>query len=449
VSGAGRTLIIAPWGQPAFWRTATYLLDDIKIDSCTSLTAVVEGFGDESDVVILTLDSLLDEYLKKGEGKCYECYDSYRDLVKKSADAKTYDEALNTLKEFVKDFVKCLGLSIEPYVVVCPAVGSPGNIWRFTGHPTDFEAVALYHLGKLCIEKPYTRLVLDLTHGVNFMPAVTLKLAEKLASIILAAHMGSVASLEEGVELQVYNSDPLPSGAAVNNLNINRIMKDRIKTIIAPHDLPKRLIRHRTKEIEQAEELLRINEKYLNAVQLPLSAIYYPLPLALCEMVFQNPAIQQPATILEDAFNLWYSHVKIGGGEVDRLLGVDPDAVYALYLVEAFGRRLKAEVKPPPTVEDFKKLAKLYKVVNKSFYYLIMDEISHIERSLDVLGGWMPLHYLYSEDVEKRADKRIMIAHAGLQKELVEVNSLKQLRYRRDVSEILREAGLLVSAVEG
>jgi hypothetical protein len=42
-----------------------------------------------------------------------------------------------------------------------------------------------------------------------------------------------------------------------------------------------------------------------------------------------------------------------------------------------------------------------------------------------------------------------MVAHAGLQKELVEVNSLKQLRYRRDVSEILREAGLLVSAVEG
>jgi len=419
------------------------------VDSCTSLTAIVRRFVNEADIVLLALDSLLDEYPKKGEGKCYECYDSYRDLVKKSANAKTYDEALNTLKEFVKEFVKCLGLLIEPYVVICPAVGSPGNIWRFIGHPTDFETIALYHIGKLCIEKPYTRLVLDLTHGVNFMPAVTLKLAEKLASIILAAHMGSVASLEEGVELQVYNSDPLPSGAAVNNLNINRIMKDRIKTIIAPHELPKRLIRHRKKEIKQAEELRRINEKYLNAVQLPLSAIYYPLPLALCETVFQNPAIQQPATILEEAFNLWYSHVKIGGGEVDRLLGVDPDAVYALYLVEAFGRRLKAEVKPPPTVEDLKKLAKLYKVVNKSFYYLITNEISHIERGLAVLGGWIPLHFLYSEDVEKRADTRIMIAHAGLQKELVEVNSLKQLRYRRDVSEILREAGLLVSAVEG
>jgi CRISPR-associated protein Csx1 len=167
--------------------------------------------------------------------------------LKKSANAKTYDEALNTLKEFVKEFVKCLGLLIEPYVVICPAVGSPGNIWRFTGHPTDFEATALYHLGKLCIEKPCTRLVLDLTHGVNFMPAVTLKLAEKLASIILAAHMGSVASLEDGVELHVYNSDPASPGSTANKLNINRIMKDKIKTITAPHDLPKRLIRNRTK----------------------------------------------------------------------------------------------------------------------------------------------------------------------------------------------------------
>jgi hypothetical protein len=42
-----------------------------------------------------------------------------------------------------------------------------------------------------------------------------------------------------------------------------------------------------------------------------------------------------------------------------------------------------------------------------------------------------------------------MIAHAGLQKELVQVNSLKQLKYRRDVSEILHEAGLLVLTVEG
>jgi hypothetical protein len=83
-------------------------------------------------------------------------------------------------------------------------------------------------------------------------------------------------------------------------------------------------------------------------------------------------------------------------------VGVDPDAVYALYLVEAFGRRLKAEVKYPPTVEGLKKLAKLYKVVNKSFYYLIMDEISHIERGLGVLGGWMPMHYLYSMDIEKK-----------------------------------------------
>jgi CRISPR-associated protein Csx1 len=325
------------------------------VDSCTSLTAIVRRFVNEADIVLLALDSLLDEYPKKGEGKCYECYDSYRDLVKKSANAKTYDEALNTLKEFVKEFVKCLGLLIEPYVVICPAVGSPGNIWRFIGHPTDFETIALYHIGKLCIEKPYTRLVLDLTHGVNFMPAVTLKLAEKLASIILAAHMGSVASLEDGVELHVYNSDPASPGSTANKLNINRIMKDKIKTITAPHDLPQRLIRHRTKEIERAEELRRINEDYLNAVLLPLSVIYYPLPLALCETLLQNQASQQTAKIMEEAFNLWYSHVKSGCGNIDRLLGIDPDSVYALYLVEAFGRRLKAEVKYPPTVNNLKK----------------------------------------------------------------------------------------------
>jgi CRISPR/Cas system-associated protein Csx1 len=88
VSSLGRALIIAPLGQPASWRTTTYLLDDIEVDSCTSLTAIVRRFVNEADIVFLALDNLLDEYPKKGEGKCYECYDSYRDLVKKSANAK-------------------------------------------------------------------------------------------------------------------------------------------------------------------------------------------------------------------------------------------------------------------------------------------------------------------------------------------------------------------------
>jgi len=58
-----------------------------------------------------------------------------------------------------------------------------------------------------------------------------------------------------------------------------------------------------------------------------------------------------------------------------------------------------------------------------------MDEVSRIERSL-----------CFSDDkkVEKRPNKRVMIAHAGLQRWLIEVNKLKQLRYRRDVSEIVK-----------
>jgi len=440
----GRTLVVAPWGQPALWREAIYDLDGRKMESCTSLGLFIEHFGGENvDVAILALDSLADEFIgQKSDSRCYTCYEKFRDYIKKSAAARSYIELRRGLTGFVKQFVKCLELPCDPFVIICPAVGRPGGKWEFSGAPSDFEAVALYELGKRYIEKAYTRIVLDLSHGVNFMPAVTLKLAGKLASLILAAHEG----LQDGVELQVYNSDPRPSLDEAPRLNINLVSKDRVKTILAPHQLSSRLLD--TKERYLFTERGRLNVEYLAMVKLPVSAIYYPLPLALCETVPQASSSPGSLQLLDKAFTLWCESVRIGDKLVKRLIKLDPDAVYALLLTEAVRMRLRG-VGRPPTLEDIKKLAELYNVVNESFYYLIMDEISRVERSLSYFTntGWVPLSKLFSEDGERgmNPDKRIMIAHAGLQMELVEVNiHTKQLRYRIDVKDTLDKAGLLL-----
>jgi CRISPR-associated protein Csx1 len=444
--GSGRTLIIAPWGQPAVWSTASYVLEKTEIESCTSLMAVVQHFGNEADVVILTLDSLLDEYTGQKTGRCFECYSRHRDLVKKSANAKTYVELRNILQEFVKEFVKCLGLFCDPFVVICPSIGSPGGNWKFIGAPSDFEAVALYELGKRCIETTYTRIILDLTHGVNFMPAVTLKLAGELASLILAAHGGGERGFENGVELRVYNSDPWISVGGVPRLNLNLVHKDRIKTILTPHQLSSKLLDTSEENLFMVKN--KFNADYLNMVRLPFSAIYYPLPLALCETFRRVGDSPSPLQLLDRALIYWCEHVNLVDKLVERLIKLDPDAVYALLLVEAVSRRLEG-LERPPSLEDIKKLANLYKVVNESFYYLIMDEIGNVERNLNFLrdSGWILLSHLLGEDEGREAppNKRIMIAHAGLQKEFVEINlHTKQLRYRADVRDILYDAGLLL-----
>ena len=63
----------------------------------------------------------------------------------------------------------------------------------------------LYELGSVVLNREYDEIVLDLTHGINFMPALTLRVAYRLASILLVAYreLG-----KRGIRILVYNSDP-------------------------------------------------------------------------------------------------------------------------------------------------------------------------------------------------------------------------------------------------
>ena len=443
----GRTLIIAPWGQPAGWKNKVYVSDGVKVESCTSLSLVVEKFRHEDfDVAILALDSLVDEYGGQGsESKCYACYEGLRNVIRGSADAKSYTELRENLTAFLKQFIECLGLPHDSLVVVCPAVGNPGGKWRFVGAPSDFEALALHMLGKKCAETDYTRIVLDLSHGINFMPAVTLKLANWLISLILAAHGGDGKELENGVELQVYNSDPSPPTGGDTSLNVNLIARNRVKTIIVPHQLSGWLLKNRGKDKALSDKIKNLNTQYRETVQLTLSAVYYPLPLALCEAVHEN---MSPIQLLKEAFDLWCQHITIGSGVVERPLEISSDAVYALLLTEAVRKRV-AGMGKMPTLEDLRPLAKFYKVVNESFYYLIMDEKHRIERKLfSRANEWVSLSSLYGDEERTSPDKRIMIAHAGLQKELVEINiQTRQLRYREGARKSVEGADLMLSCI--
>lgn len=94
------------------------------------------------------------------------------------------------LKEFIVEFIKCLfekyelSLSINNLnVIIAPAIGSPSGRWVFRGDLQDFESRVLYELGKLCLTKPYPRVIIDLSHGINFMPSLIMHLIRKLVSI--------------------------------------------------------------------------------------------------------------------------------------------------------------------------------------------------------------------------------------------------------------------------
>jgi CRISPR-associated protein Csx1 len=100
-------------------------------------------------------------------------------------------------------------------------------------------------------------------------------------------------------------------------------------------------------------------------------------------------------------------------------------------------------------LEVLKRSEALYWAINESFYYLISNELKLIEKSLEERkpSRTLRLCELYGEDCESGTpDKRVMIAHAGLQKEFVLVDpSNKQLCYTDDVENLLDRCGLQIS----
>jgi CRISPR-associated (Cas) DxTHG family. len=147
-----KTLVIATWGQPALWCTACYMLEDEHegVEHCTTLPLLLKHYNN-SDVALLVLDSLINEFKRKptciAGSKCFECYDKLREFVRSAASSSSYKELKEKLKEFVHEMLECLEINGQIEPIVCPAVGKPSGQWEFNNSPRDYEAVALAELG--------------------------------------------------------------------------------------------------------------------------------------------------------------------------------------------------------------------------------------------------------------------------------------------------------------
>jgi CRISPR-associated protein Csx1 len=447
-----RRLLIATWGSPARWDTVRYVLRDggetlWEGESCTTLVPTTESLCTENcDAVVIALDSLIDlgSSPLKEKNACYTCSESCRHILREVP--RSYVELRGAVERFVREVIKCLAVRARIHTIVAPAVGSPGGLWRFSGRAEDFGSLILYELGLMALRQRYDEIVLDLTHGINFMPSLTLRLAYHIASILLVAHSGLT---EKGVRLIVYNSDPYRQHREEQeclrkfSVSINTIAKDLVKSIQLIHRIPKPVRYQRKPEGELREEVERLNAELSKILGLTYSALYYPLPLALCSVVNE---VGSPLPTLEKAFKLWLDLIEVSGTSVSRALSINPDAVYASLLVEAVARRL-SNIGYPTSIEALQELSELYSSVHPSYYYLINDEIGRlkeVEKQIVSTGRWTrycEVHRDGCREAEK-PDTRTMVAHAGLQKECVEIDPSRRLRYTHDIGWILSNSGL-------
>ncbi len=431
---SGDVLLISTWGSPAHWSAVNYKINgNVKL-SCTSLLPMLEWLRFKSDSVVIVLDSLVDSPSEGmfAKGTCGECSKDVYEKVEKR-DISDYASLLDEVRDISQDILQCLfekmGLETKkPHIVVAPAVGKPSGKWEFRGDVRDFIGIVLIELGNLVLEKTYRRIVLDLTHGINFMPAELMYLARMLASLSLASH----PEVNE-ITVEAYNSDPYSRSSSL--LNLNLVYKETFKDIQFISSLRKLLA---SKE-EPPEDIKTFNNntgKLRNWVRDFLSALYYPLPLALLELYDRRKGeiVKSIEDSVKRAYELWKDNTEVKEERINRRVAIDYESVYAFLLSRAISIYLKDKVEVPADLNLLEKVSEsIYGKVGEIHKVIIMQELSELQRNP---RSW--------ERTEEKPNKRVMIAHAGLQKGLIKLEGGEEIRikYKKDISEILKEAGL-------
>jgi CRISPR-associated protein Csx1 len=458
----GRTLLIATWGNPNIWDEFEYVIGEGGPSGrkyCTSLIPLLLSLGRNTDTVIIVLDSLVDGQVSQKETACCKCYNELYYYLKEAKSFNSYLDLVLKLEEFVKKFFTCLvekyGLTNEidvetirnTKVVVAPAVGSPGGNWEFRGDIRNFQSIVMSEIGDLLLRNCYSKIVLDLSHGINFMPSTIMYIVSRLASVNLLAHKHI-----NSIDIEVYNSDP-PRSIRDRPLLLNKAISIKKRNIELIHEKP-RVAEPCVQEKTNVSEFIEIKkeiEKYADMALVDLYniylSIYYPVPLGL--YLATNKASCQR---IDEA----YSKIKAEIRKIAKIedagkartkvkwpLVINPDFIYLLQLSRGVCNRLSNKPNGAPTLEQLKNedLTRVYEYVYRGLPKLINNELSLIEKLLGefkekarndyekMKGKWVLLCEIKEKlnvDSCKNKDKpiineRIMIAHVGFQDNIVEI----------------------------
>lgn len=182
------------WGEPRGWRYARYVSDDKSVRDFSTLGILCERER-PAKVIVVALDTLADPKIAQK--------------------ADSFGKIEEPVRSYVAQFLcgACKEADVEVHVL-------PGILERREeGRRVIFESNPgsefLPLLTKLLVEKglevraklgvDVTDLVLDVSHGVNFMPVLAMRAAEEAAAALAAAEA-------KPVRLRVYQSDPYPLG---------------------------------------------------------------------------------------------------------------------------------------------------------------------------------------------------------------------------------------------
>lgn len=409
-------ILLAPWGDPTRWNKIKYELAGEETESASPLSLLEKKFD---RVFILVPDSLID--IKQNNTVISS------DVLEKKF--KTYKDLVDAVSSFVKEKAKEIGIS-KCEVIVLPSFGSPGGNIEFHGNPEDYVSVGLIKLWNLLkSEREVDEIALDLTNGLNFINALTLRISEFLSDLKIIDRTG-----DKHILLTIYNSDPFSPDNKGRLHHIHEVYRETKNKINFPYlsimGESKQLINKVMNSNENANE---INKRYKEYVPTIMKSLYFPLPLVL----LYNKGKKLDDSVLET----WENGIKLEGNEVNRYFSLNSNKVYAYIFANIVLNKIPEE-KLPGSIRNISE--NIYHKISPSSETLINKELGSLEKALEKLkdsGVESDLYcnisgYGESSD-QAEPSKRNLIAHAGFQNDIVKLHSDGRMEYIIDIGTIM------------
>lgn len=362
----------------------------------------------------------------------------------------SYKELINHVRDMYEDFIiNELGIKLSSIdIVVAPGVGKfPNGV--FIGSASDYRSFILYKLSKVINELLSKGLVndlelhLDLTHGINFMPALTYSVVKELASILQV--------FLSRVRLVTYNAEPYVG--SIKELNIH-VIEDLMKFPWPTYSLinPKQIFSKHNLSNEECRNLdvkireLSSNYELIQRLTCVVAGIEYGLPLTIYSFLIDDGS---DWNLIHSLIQVYLAYVRTDYDEglvVNRRLGLGSSfyelvkAVLTNSLINKLGIKQVTEV----SIDKLDELRKLLFSCNHLMDVRISKDLHQIKEGIkgNRLHKWTLLSKVLGSGT---VDIRNFISHSGLLSDLVEVrvsNDEILLRYVQSRCKYRKVVGL-------
>ncbi|MEM4677386.1 MAG: CRISPR-associated CARF protein Csx1 [Candidatus Korarchaeota archaeon] len=413
-----KSVLISTLGDPSAWDPVEYIYDKFSFRSISTLPLSNYITPKQDTIILVVLDTIIDEKTS-----------SYDDLVEKVR--SKYTDLIS----------KKVGLSCDRVkIIVAPGIGrfrpkDKDLLFNFIGSLSDFYAYITFEISKLLAESEMEVTIhLDLTHGINFMPALTLLAIKKISS--------TLALTRNSVRLKVYNAEPYRKGIT-ERLNIH-LVEDSPAVIeydLMPLGAKGKCVLLKGNVISREEDLrtLTVNcnkmRRKLNAF---LSSVFNGLPLALYTFY---PDIAELENIIEKTVEIWRENINVAlnGNEVyvkrNLSFGEDFIKLTQIWLIAKtlnLSRKTEVSYKELNSLREnfFSKFSeKIDSMISRDLYRVKRD----VEEKREKCRDWVKLRTIYEES--KDFTERDFLAHSGLEMNVTEAKYDEQsimLRYAED-----------------